>query len=136
MNESAKNVAYYLTLPYTTVLVRDDDEDKDIIARIEELPGCIAHGSDEARAIENLREMQRLWADVFPELASAACPNGEARERQPESIGHRMPVRRFAREAAPPGSHGYPESSAHLSRWSPSERKTKKKRLKWRQFDV
>src|ERR1039457_4363101 len=58
MNESVKNVAYYMTLPYTTVLRRDEDDD--VIARIEELPGCVAHGSDEAKAIKNLPEPLHL----------------------------------------------------------------------------
>src|ERR1039458_1299299 len=42
MNESVKNVAYYIALPYTTVLRRDEDDD--VIARIEELPGCVRQG--------------------------------------------------------------------------------------------
>ena len=45
-----------LTTPYTTVLRRD--EDNDVIARVEQLPGCVGHGTDEAEAIKSLREMQ------------------------------------------------------------------------------
>jgi predicted RNase H-like HicB family nuclease len=58
MNKSVKNVAYYTTLPYTAVLRRD--EDNDVVARIEELPGCIGHGSGEAEAIENLRDAEAV----------------------------------------------------------------------------
>ncbi|MGC9949961.1 MAG: type II toxin-antitoxin system HicB family antitoxin [Bryobacteraceae bacterium] len=61
MNDTVRNAAYYMTLPYTTVLRRD--EENDVVGRIEELPGCIAHGRDEAEAIENLRKMQRLWPE-------------------------------------------------------------------------
>jgi predicted RNase H-like HicB family nuclease len=50
-----------MTLPYTAVLRRD--EDNDVVARVEELAGCVGHGSDEAEAIENLRGMQKLWLD-------------------------------------------------------------------------
>jgi predicted RNase H-like HicB family nuclease len=84
MNRPVKDVAYYMTLPYTTVLRRDGD--KDVIAHIEELPGCVGHGSDEAEAIENLRKMQRLWLEdciengqLFP--ARAATPS----RAQPET---------------------------------------------------
>ena len=96
MDKSVKNVAYYMTLPYTTVLRRD--EDNDVIARIEELPGCVAHGSDEAEAIENLREMQRLWLDVSIEnrhyipmpAAESALPSGKWVQRVPRSLHYRL----------------------------------------------
>ena len=78
MNKTVKNVAHYMTLPYTTVLRRDEDDD--VIARVEELPGCVAHGSDEAEAIGNLREMQKLWLEdcvetgqVVPVPAPESC---------------------------------------------------------------
>ena len=63
MSENIKDIAYYLSLPYATVLRRD--EDGDIVARIEELPGCVAHGKSGGGggAIENLSSMQRLWLE-------------------------------------------------------------------------
>lgn len=61
MSKSGESIAHYLTLPYTAVLRRD--EDGDVIARISELPGCVAHGRDDAKALKNLREMQRLWLE-------------------------------------------------------------------------
>lgn len=96
MNESVKNVASYMTLPYTTVLRRD--EENDVIARIEELPGCIAHGSDEAKAIENLREMQRLWLeecvenghDVPVPAPESVLPSGKWVQRVPRSLHQRL----------------------------------------------
>jgi len=96
MNKPVKNVAHYVTLPYTTVLRRDEDDD--VIARVEELPGCVAHGSDEAEAIENLREMQRLWLEdcvenghVVPVPApESALPSGKWVQRVPRSFDRRL----------------------------------------------
>ena len=56
-----KDLAYYEALPYTVVLRKDDDGN--FIARIPELPGCTAHGDDEASAIRYLRSVQRLWIE-------------------------------------------------------------------------
>lgn len=54
-------VQEYMQLPYTTVLKRD--EDGDVVARIAELKGCVAHGENEAEAIENVRSMMALWLE-------------------------------------------------------------------------
>jgi len=114
MNESVKNVAWYMAPPYTTVLRRD--EDNDVVARIEELPG-VAHGSDEAEAIENLREMQRLWLeecaenghDVPVPAPESVLPSGKVTSLLSQAAGggvwekpaQNLPARRSAREAAP-----------------------------------
>ena len=58
---ATRGVAYYEGLPYT-VTIRKDDEG-DFMARIAELPGCIAHGESESAAIDNLRTVQRLWME-------------------------------------------------------------------------
>lgn len=57
--EALKSVADYMRLPYTVVLRRDSEGD--VVAKIEELPGCIVHGEDESEALANLREVQELW---------------------------------------------------------------------------
>src|ERR1700691_2443788 len=96
MNKSVKNIAYYMTLPYTTVLRRD--EDNDVVAHIEELPGCIGHSSDEAEAIKSLREMQRLWFEecvangqVVPVPAlEPVLPSGKWVQRVPRSLHRRL----------------------------------------------
>ena len=96
MNKPVKNVAHYMTLPYTTVLRRD--EDNDVIARVEELAGCVAHGSDEAEAIENLRRMQRLWIedclenghDVPMPAGESVLPSGKWVQRVPRSLHGRL----------------------------------------------
>jgi len=91
-----KNISYYMALPYTTVLRRD--EDNDVIARVEELPGCVAHGRDEAKAIRNLREMQRLWLeecvenghDVPTPAPESVLPSGKWVQRVPRSLHQRL----------------------------------------------
>ena len=55
------DLAYYTGLPYTTTL--QVDEDGDVVARITELPGCSAHGKNNAEALENLAEAQALWIE-------------------------------------------------------------------------
>ena len=47
-----KNLEYYLKLPYT-IIIREDD-DGDFVARVEELPGCSAHGASPLEAVDNL----------------------------------------------------------------------------------
>ena len=59
--EAVKDVVYYLSLPYTIIM--RSDEEGDFIARIHEMPGCLAHGSDANNALENLREIQEMWIE-------------------------------------------------------------------------
>jgi len=61
MKTEKHDLAYYMALPYTKLL--RPDEDGDIVARIVELPGCSAHGENEAEALKNLQEAQRLWLE-------------------------------------------------------------------------
>ena len=58
-NEIARKRDYLRTLPYGILSRRD--EEGDWVARVVELPGCTAHGSTLARAIENLDEVMALW---------------------------------------------------------------------------
>ncbi len=90
--EKAKNLAYYLGLPYTIVLRRDEDDD--YVARIPELPGCIAHGKTEGEAVAEVREMQRLWledalstGEQIPEPETDAdLPSGKWVQRAPRTL--------------------------------------------------
>ncbi len=101
--EKTKDLAYYEALPYSIVVRKD--EDGDFVARIQELPGCIAHGETEASAIEHLRSMQRLWledalssGDAIPEPEDdAALPSGKWVQRVPRKL-HRDLVRLALRE--------------------------------------
>jgi predicted HicB family RNase H-like nuclease len=84
-----------MALPYTTVLRPDDN---DVIAPVDELPGCVGHGSDEASAIENLREMQRPWLqdcvenghEVTTPAAESALPSGKWVQRVPRRLHARL----------------------------------------------
>ena len=58
-NSLNANIASYMSLPFTIVLKKDDEGD--YVSRIEELPGCMAHGSSEVEAVQRLRRMQQLW---------------------------------------------------------------------------
>ena len=94
--EVTKNLEYFLSLPYGIVLRRDDEGDW--VAKIEELPGCIAHGSDRSEALENLEEVQRAWiedaltaGDAIPEPdATEGLPSGKWLQRVPRSLHKKL----------------------------------------------
>jgi len=52
----------YLQLPYT-IMLRPDDEG-DWIAYVDELKGCIAHGSTEVEALEQITIAKREWLEA------------------------------------------------------------------------
>ena len=95
-SEAIKDLNYYMGLPYTIVL--RPDEDGDIVARIEELPGCVAHGANPSEAIENLRESQQLRIqdcleakDPVPEPApEEELPRGKWLQRVPRSLHQKL----------------------------------------------
>lgn len=101
--DTVKDAAYYEALPYT-VTIRKDDEG-DFVARIAELPGCIAHGENESSAIENLRSVQRLWIDEALSAGNAipepeddtGLPSGKWVQRVPRRL-HRGLVELARRE--------------------------------------
>ena len=90
------DISYYLTLPYTTVLKRDDEGD--VIATIQELDGCVTHGSNEAEALENIRTAQVAWLEhalaanqdiPVPELEED-LPSGKFVVRVPRSLHQKL----------------------------------------------
>ncbi len=95
-NKPVKDITHYLSLPYTILLRRD--EDGDVVARIEELPGCLSHGSDEIEALKNLREMQRLWIEDCIETGQPIpepqrdepLPSGKWVQRVPRRLHRRL----------------------------------------------
>lgn len=56
----------YLTRRYTTVVRRDSDDqgNSGFVARVAELPGCVAQGATRVEALENLDEAMRAWLEV------------------------------------------------------------------------
>ena len=91
MND-ARNLDYYRSLPYGITLRKD--EEGDWVARIEELPGCTAHGGTQAEALEKLEEVKTAWiedaiesGDVIPEpRAIEELPSGKWLQRVPRSL--------------------------------------------------
>jgi|ERR1700722_13393528 len=95
--ETMKDLSYYMALPYTIVLRRDSDGD--VVARIEELRGCTAHGKSEAEAIDNLRDMQALWLEdclesrepvPVPEADEEPLPSGKWVQRVPRTLHKKL----------------------------------------------
>jgi len=89
--DTTKDVAYYEGLPYEVTLRKDDEGD--FVARIADLPGCIAHGESEALAIGNLRSVQRLWIEealstglMIPEPEIGEMPSGKWVQRVPKRL--------------------------------------------------
>ena len=89
-----KNIEYYIALPYTRTLTKDDDGD--VVATVSELPGCVAHGESDAEALSFLAEMMRAWLQArlesgkpVPEPATDsadALPSGRWLQRVPRSL--------------------------------------------------
>ena len=87
-----KDLSYYLGLPYTIVLRRDEEDDT--IARVDELPGCTAHGSTPQEALEVLQEVMTAWIEdaieaghPIPEPSvEDALPSGKWVQRVPPSL--------------------------------------------------
>jgi antitoxin HicB len=94
--ELGKDLVHYMSLPYRTIL--DRDEDGDVIARIEELPVCMAHSRDEADALTNLASMKQLWLEDCLEAVETApepespepLPSGKRVQRVPRNLHRRL----------------------------------------------
>lgn len=92
-----KDLQYYLELPYTVMMRRD--EDGDFVARIDELPGCAAHGKTPQEAFEAVEEAMQLWitdcletGDPVPEPApeEEALPSGKWVQRVPKTLHKKL----------------------------------------------
>ena len=86
----------YLKLPYTVIL--RPDEDGVWIARIEELEGCIAHGSTQPEALSVIEEMKAAWiedaleaGDPIPKPGQdEILPSGKWLQRVPRSLHKKL----------------------------------------------
>jgi antitoxin HicB len=96
MKTNTKDSKYYLSLPYTIILRRD--EDGFVIARVQELEGCISHGKDETEALSNLHTMKNLWledalaaGEHIPEpQPDGPLPSGKWVQRVPRSLHQKL----------------------------------------------
>lgn len=57
-----KDLNFYLSLPYTIMLVREDDATW--FARVLELPGCMTEGDSAAEAAEMIQDAMTSWLEV------------------------------------------------------------------------
>jgi antitoxin HicB len=58
----AKDLNYYLSLPYTFEMVREDETTW--FVRVVELPGCISEGDSPAEAIEMIQDAMAGWLEI------------------------------------------------------------------------
>ena len=56
-----KNLDYYLTLPYSILLVPDEDG---WYAEVPELPGCMTCGDTKERVLKLIEDAKRSWLEV------------------------------------------------------------------------
>jgi antitoxin HicB len=65
MEEPKKDLTYYLGLPYTIEVIRDDDEvNPGWVARVVELPGCITQGDTFEELGEMIDDAMRGWIEI------------------------------------------------------------------------
>lgn len=59
------------------VIIFWSDEDEAFVADVPELPGCMAHGSSQALALENAQQAIALWLETAREMGrSIPQPKG------------------------------------------------------------
>ena len=64
---------------YETIIYWSD-EDKAFVAKVPELPGCMAHGDTHEVALANIKKAIQLWIDTAREFGDPV----------PEPKGHRL----------------------------------------------
>jgi predicted RNase H-like HicB family nuclease len=57
-----------MTMHKYEVIIYWSQEDTAFIAEVPELPGCIAHGSTQLEALENVNQAIELWLDTAREF--------------------------------------------------------------------
>jgi len=105
MDEQNKDLSYYLSLPYTIEIIRDnDEEDPGWVARVVELPGCITQADSFDELGEMIQDAMRGWIEVgledgitIPEPYSYEDYSGKFVVRVPKYL-HRELVKTAARE--------------------------------------
>ena len=93
-----KDLNYYLSLPYSKVIVKRDDEDGvHYIGKVLEIDGCMGDGETEALAIESLNdsleailESMLEHGDHIPEPVIEDNFSGKFIVRLPKSLHRRL----------------------------------------------
>ena len=78
-------------------VLRPDDEG-DVVAKVQELTGCVAHGTDESEALDNLKEVQKVWLEDCIESGQPVpepeieehLPSGKWVQRVPRTLHKRL----------------------------------------------
>jgi len=91
-----KNVEYYMSLPYTTIIEPINDESGFYyVGRIMEFEGCMTDGDSKEETLQNLQEAMELWIETklgngfeVPEPLSNV--SGKFTLRLPKSLHHRL----------------------------------------------
>jgi RNA polymerase sigma-B factor len=89
-------IAHYLDLPYSVAVKLDrDGDDAKWSAVVEELPGCVAHGSTPDEAVDRLRPAMRTWlAAALDEGREIPAPGRQSvKQRSPSGHSGRFLVR-------------------------------------------
>ncbi len=88
-----KQLEEHMKLPYTVVL--RPDEDGDVVANVQELEGCVAHGANDAEALKNLATVKRMWLTAalnagkqipVPQWEDDELPSGKWVQRVPRTL--------------------------------------------------
>lgn len=90
------DLKYYMSLPYSIVIRLD--EQGDYVARVDELPGCTAHGKTQEEALAVLRDVMESWisdcleaGDPIPEPEPEdELPSGKWVQRVPRSLHKKL----------------------------------------------
>ena len=93
-----KNVAYYMALPYTTIIESINDESGFYyVGRIMEFEGCMTDGDTKEEALKNLQEAMELWLETklsngfeVPEPVADTGVSGKFTLRLPKTLHHRL----------------------------------------------
>jgi len=65
MKEISKDLNYYLSLPYSIEILRDDDEENPgWVAKVKDLPGCITQADSFEELGEMVEDAKRSWIKV------------------------------------------------------------------------
>ncbi len=92
-----KQLTEHMKLPYTVVL--RPDEDGDVVASVQELEGCVAHGANDAEALKNLATVKRMWLTAalnagkqipVPQCGDDELPSGKWVQRVPRTLHKRL----------------------------------------------
>jgi predicted RNase H-like HicB family nuclease len=100
-----KAIEDFLALNYRISVYRD--EDGDYVVEVDDLPGCVAHGSTPDEAFQDLQEAKRVWMESriaagleIPEPRPIEDYSGRVLLRMPRWLHRRLAVQSHAEGAS------------------------------------